>query len=29
LRATSGAPVVNERGEVVAVNLAGGRVAEA
>jgi hypothetical protein len=28
LRATSGAPVVNERGEVVAVNLAGGRVAE-
>ena len=28
LRATSGAPVVNERGEVVAVNLAGGRSAE-
>ena len=28
LRATSGAPVVNERGEVVAVNLAGSRVAE-
>ena len=28
LRATSGAPVVNDRGEVVAVNLAGGRVAE-
>ena len=28
LRATSGAPVVNERGEVVAVNLAGGRWAE-
>jgi hypothetical protein len=28
LRATSGAPVVNERGEVVAVNMAGGRVAE-
>ena len=28
LRATSGAPVVNERGEVVAVNLAGGRAAE-
>jgi hypothetical protein len=28
LRATSGAPVVNERGEVVAVNLAGGRVAD-
>lgn len=27
LRATSGAPVVNERGEVVAVNLAGGRAA--
>jgi len=27
LRATSGAPVVNERGEVVAVNLAGARVA--
>lgn len=26
LRATSGAPVVNERGEVVAVNLAGSRV---
>lgn len=28
LRATSGAPVVNERGEVVAVNLAGGRTAD-
>lgn len=28
LRATSGAPVVNERGEVVAVNIAGSRVAE-
>jgi hypothetical protein len=28
LRATSGAPVVNERGQVVAVNLAGSRVAE-
>ena len=28
LRATSGAPVVNERGEVVAVNLAGSRVAQ-
>ena len=28
LRATSGAPVVNERGEVIAVNLAGGRTAE-
>jgi hypothetical protein len=28
LQATSGAPVVNERGEVVAVNIAGGRVAE-
>lgn len=28
LRATSGAPVVNERGEVVAVNLAGGRAAD-
>ena len=28
LRATSGAPVVNERGEVVAVNLAGSRVAD-
>ena len=27
LRATSGAPVVNERGEVVAVNMAGGRAA--
>jgi hypothetical protein len=27
LRATSGAPVVNERGEVVAINLAGARVA--
>lgn len=27
LRATSGAPVVNERGEVVAVNIAGGRAA--
>jgi hypothetical protein len=27
LRATSGAPVVNERGEVVAINMAGGRVA--
>lgn len=28
LRATSGAPVVNERGEVVAVNIAGSRVAD-
>lgn len=28
IRATSGAPVVNERGEVVAVNIAGGRVTE-
>jgi hypothetical protein len=28
LRATSGAPVVNARGEVVAVNLAGGRTAQ-
>jgi hypothetical protein len=28
LRATSGAPVVNERGEVIAVNIAGSRVAE-
>jgi hypothetical protein len=28
LRATSGAPVVNERGEVVAINLAGSRVAD-
>jgi hypothetical protein len=28
MRATSGAPVVNERGEVVAVNIAGSRVAE-
>lgn len=28
IRATSGAPVVNERGEVVAVNLAGSRVGE-
>jgi hypothetical protein len=28
LRATSGAPVVNERGEVVAVNMAGGRAAD-
>ncbi|HEU5133718.1 MAG TPA: trypsin-like peptidase domain-containing protein [Steroidobacteraceae bacterium] len=27
LRATSGAPVVNERGEVIAVNIAGSRVA--
>lgn len=28
LRATSGAPVVNERGEVIAVNIAGSRVAD-
>jgi hypothetical protein len=28
LRATSGAPVVNERGEVVAINIAGSRVAD-
>jgi hypothetical protein len=28
LRGTSGAPVVNERGEVVAINVAGSRVAE-
>jgi hypothetical protein len=28
LRGTSGAPVVNERGEVVAINIAGSRVAE-
>jgi hypothetical protein len=28
LRATSGAPVVNERGEVIAVNIAGGRAAD-
>jgi hypothetical protein len=28
LRATSGAPIVNERGEVVAINIAGSRVAD-